>query len=299
MPFRYRSSDEDSGRWADFPFRPSDIVISTRSKSGTTWMQMICALLIFQTSEFPTRLADLSPWLDWLGLPRDEVVARLEVQTHRRIIKTHTPLDGIPLDPRATYIVVAREPLDAAVSAYHQNDNLDRARMRELTGQAPAPEPAPPPAPLRESLLAWIDLDLEPREYLDSLPGMLHHLGDAWTRRTEPNVVLVHYDDLASDLDGEMRRVAARLGIDVPDLLWPGLVEAATFEHMQSQAGALAPDPADILIDRGRFFRRGKSGSGREVLTQDEFADYEARAASLATPDLWAWLHRAADDGAH
>ena len=44
---RYRSDEEDSARWTGFPFRDGDIVISTRSKSGTTWMQMICALLVF------------------------------------------------------------------------------------------------------------------------------------------------------------------------------------------------------------------------------------------------------------
>ena len=99
-PIRYQSAEEDSGRWNDFSFRDGDVVISTRSKSGTTWMQMICALLIFQNAELPEPLADLSPWLDWLIAPRDEVVAHLERQTHRRFIKTHTPLDGIPLDPR-------------------------------------------------------------------------------------------------------------------------------------------------------------------------------------------------------
>ena len=46
MPQRYESDDEDSARWIGFPFRAGDIVISTRSKSGTTWMQMICALLV-------------------------------------------------------------------------------------------------------------------------------------------------------------------------------------------------------------------------------------------------------------
>ena len=99
-----------------FPFRDGDIVISTRSKHGTTWVQMICALLVFREADLPAPLPDLSPWLDWVGEPRDEVVARLEAQGHRRFVKTHTPLDGLPLDPRATYVVVARHPLDAAVS---------------------------------------------------------------------------------------------------------------------------------------------------------------------------------------
>ncbi len=42
VQYRYRSPDEDSARWLDFAYRPGDIVISTRSKHGTTWMQMIC-----------------------------------------------------------------------------------------------------------------------------------------------------------------------------------------------------------------------------------------------------------------
>jgi hypothetical protein len=62
QPVRYQSPDEDSGRWTGFPFRPGDIVISTRSKSGTTWAQMICALLIFQRADLPARLGDLSPF---------------------------------------------------------------------------------------------------------------------------------------------------------------------------------------------------------------------------------------------
>jgi hypothetical protein len=41
QPIRYTSSDEDSARWLGFLFRAGDIVISTRSKSGTTWLQMI------------------------------------------------------------------------------------------------------------------------------------------------------------------------------------------------------------------------------------------------------------------
>ncbi len=291
-PVRYQSPDEDSGRWQKFEFRTGDIVISTRSKSGTTWVQMICALLVFQTVEFPDRLDQLSPWVDWLGTPLDKLLTQIDAQTHRRFVKSHTPLDGIPIDPRATYIVVARHPLDLAVSLYHQGDNLDRERIRELTGQAEPTAPTAPRPPLPEWLLGWIDLDIAPRDALDLLPGVLWHLSDAWARRDDANVLLVHYDDLIADLDGEMRRIADRLDIAIPDPLWPELVRAATFAAMQSHADVVAPDPAGVLKDRAQFFRRGSSGAGREVLTDAEFAHYLDRASALAPPELLTWLHR-------
>ena len=285
---RYVSSDDDNARWDGFPFRDGDIVISTRSKSGTTWMQMICALLIFRTPDLPAPLSTLSPWLDWLIVPRDEVYARLGAQAHRRFIKTHTPLDGIPLDPRATYIVVARHPLDMAVSLFHQGANLNRERMAELTGN-PAPATIAERPPVVESLRRWIDRDADPADALDSLPGVLWHLSDAWRRRDDPNILLVHYADLSADLDGEMTRIAERLRLDPPT---PELVEAAGFAHMRARAQDLAPDPAGILKSTAAFFRRGGSGAGRELLTGAEYAHYLRRAATLAPPDLLAWLHR-------
>jgi len=289
---RYVSPEEDSGRWADFPFRPGDIVISTRSKHGTTWMQMICALLVFQTPDLPSPLGDLSPWLDRLTAPQDEVFARLEAQSHRRFIKTHTPLDGVPIEPEVTYIVVARHPLDAAVSLYHQGDNIDREVLRRLVG---LPEPAAPPAPrpgLHDWLVEWIEDDPAPDESFDSLPGVLWHLDGAWSRRSEPNVLLVHYDDLQHDLDRAMRELAARLRIDVDEAAWPALVRAASFSEMSARAESLLPDRNGVLTDPAAFFRRGTSGAGSEVLTEGELARYHERARALAPPVLLRWLHR-------
>jgi len=89
-------------------------------------MQMICALLIFGDARFA-----------W---PADRTVARLDIQTdaivnvratlaaqqHRRFIKTHTPLDGLPFDDRVSYICVARDPRDAAISSGHHLSNMNR-----------------------------------------------------------------------------------------------------------------------------------------------------------------------------
>jgi hypothetical protein len=87
----YRSVDSDSARWDGFALRPGDIVISTPSKSGTTWMQTLCGLLIFEGPDFPDRVENISPWLDQLTEPMDAIVAWLGSQEHRRFIKTHTP----------------------------------------------------------------------------------------------------------------------------------------------------------------------------------------------------------------
>src|SRR3954449_9489406 len=81
---RYQTSFTDSARWDGFVFRPGDIVISTPAKCGTTWLQMLCALLIFDGPAFPAPLGHLSPWLDMCNRPLDEMTAALAAQTHRR-----------------------------------------------------------------------------------------------------------------------------------------------------------------------------------------------------------------------
>lgn len=270
-------------------------------------MQMICALLIFQTPDLPAPLGRLSPWLDWLVTPRDDVFARLESQPHRRFIKTHTPLDGVPLSPLATYIVVGRHPLDMAVSLYHQGNNINRSRLAELTGAVPdQPRPDLPdrPArpPVRDWILEWVDRNDSPSEQLDSLPGVMWHISDAWMRRADPGlggpaVLLVHYDELQADLEYQMRHLADLLDISVPGELWPTLVRAATFDEMRAEAAKQAPDAGGVLKDPAAFFRRGRSGAASEILTEDELAHYYERAAELAPREVLDWLHQIESSG--
>ncbi len=291
---RYTSADEDSGRWERFRFREGDIVISTRSKSGTTWVQMICALLVLETADLPIPLGQLSPWVDHCVEPIDDLVDRLEAQTHRRFVKTHTPLDGIPLDERATYIVVGRHPLDLAVSLYHQGDNIDRQRLADLSGTPHVPRG--PRRNLHDWLVDWTRDQSAPAEQMDSVNGVLHHVRDAWARThpspARPSVVLVHYADLSADLADQMRRLARLLGIDVAEERWPSLIEAATFAKMSSRADVVAPDTLGVLKDNAAFFRSGTSGSGRDALTPAELTHYLDRVAASLPTDVRTWLHR-------
>jgi aryl sulfotransferase len=232
----YRSFIRDSTRWDGFVFRPDDIVISTPSKSGTTWLQMICALLVFQSSALPEPLSRLSPWLDMVTRPLGDVLADLEAQQHRRFIKTHTPLDGVPWDPRVTYVGIGRDPRDVAVSfdnhrTIQNRDALVRARAAVLGDDADDPGPQMPLLPTpRERFWFWVDDATPPSASATTLWMTLHHLNTFWQRRDQPNVILLHYRELLADLDGQMRALARTLAIAVPENDWPELVSAATLE---------------------------------------------------------------------
>src|SRR3954468_10352740 len=92
----YRNHHLDSTRWDRFTPRAGDVLISTSYKSGTTWMQRIISLLVFGSGRLPSRLGELSPWIDMRLPPLDGVIETIERQEHQRFVKSHLPLDALP-----------------------------------------------------------------------------------------------------------------------------------------------------------------------------------------------------------
>jgi len=289
----------DSDRWRRFTFREGDIVITTPSKCGTTWMQTIVGMLVLGRPDLGEPISQLSPWLDMLVFSDDEVLGRLERQTHRRFIKTHTPLDGIPRLPSATYVCVIRHPLDVALSDRDHGDNMrvDHAiDMRVAASGAADPDilsPEEGPAATGDYLRWFIDNDNQPTgsgPY--GLADYCQQVLTYWDARGAPNVHLFHYADMWGDLDAEMRRVADVLGIRIDEDAWPAFVEAATIDSMRSRAEITAPN-ADIGMWRSAegFFKVGGTRPWASHLAPADLDHLRDRLLALAG-DAAEWILR-------
>ena len=290
----YKNIVFDSGRWARFTPRDGDVVVCTSYKAGTTWMQMICLLLIHQSPRLPAPLAELAPWLDMELSPIGEIVASLDAQRFRRVIKTHTPLDGLPYYPSVTYLFCGRDPRDVFMSLQNHLANADIEQLMKLmAAQGITPE-APPPLPddLDERFRLWLTVGSFDWEE-DGVPywSHFHHAETFWAFRQLPNIHLLHYSDLKSDLAGQMRRVAHALGIDIDEAKWPELVKAATFEDMKANADRTAPDAHHgIWINNSQFFHKGENAQWRGALSDASLQLYDEVTRARYEPVLLSWL---------
>ena len=103
----------------------------------------------------------------------------------------------------------------------------------------------------------------------------------------------LHYDDLKADLAGQMRQMAARLGIDVDEHRWPRLVQAATFESMRSRAETTVPSSGPehwIIPPRSSAAARAASGAASSTTPTSPGTPRAVRA--LASGNLVEWVHR-------
>lgn len=289
----YQNHHLDSTRWDGYVHRPDDIVISTSYKTGTTWTQRIVSLLILGTEPLPPGgLMNVSPWIDARFFePADVMFERLEAQEHRRFVKSHLPLDAIPYRDDVKYIAVGRDSRDVFMSVFNHYSAYTDLTFSLLNGGDPVGGPlARCPDDPRTLWKEWITTASFPWER-DGAPYWSHHyhVESFWKHRGLPNVLLVHYADMKADLDGEMRRIADFLEIDVAESAWPDLVHGATFDAMKAEAKA--QPGMDMIFEGGsdRFFFKGTNGRWRDVLMPEDLELYE-RSASQLDSELRNWL---------
>ena len=278
----YRTVVSDNRRWEYFTSRPGDIFVCTPPKCGTTWMQTIVTSLLFPNGDAPGPVTEIAPWIEARFEPVEVVVARLDAQTHRRSVKTHTAADGIPWFPSASYIVVGRDGRDAFMSFLNHMRSMRPDLMMEMAISAVAEGiefASPPPLDDVHKFYAW---------WLES-PIWFEHVASFWAHRHESNVLFAHFNDMTADLDGEMRRVAQFIGIEIDEARWSEQVERCTFASMKRRSAEIGDFDRGFVGGAASFLYKGTNGRWQGELTAEELAAFDRRARELLAPDTFTW----------
>ena len=273
----------DNRRWDMVNIRPNDVIVATPPKCGTTWMQTIIALLFSGDPDVETELSIKMPWVDIRFREMSEVAERLDAMQHRRCLKSHTPMDGLPLDEQAQYICVFRHPLDAHFS------NRQHIRNIPITiFDTWFPEDDPDGITFRRFLdggAEGFDGDAMP------LAHILRHYKAAKALADRPNVTLFHYAEMTRDLAGTFAHVADLLDISHSATVMEQLVQAATFDNMKSNAERFAPSGGKgFMKSDSDFFHSGTSGKWKGELTDTELAAYSDMMDAHLREEDRAWL---------
>ncbi|RKZ92153.1 MAG: sulfotransferase domain-containing protein [Candidatus Parabeggiatoa sp. nov. 1] len=290
----YNNHVLNSSAWDHYKPRVGDVIIVTALKAGTTWMQGIVGNLIFQNPPMPAPVWKLSLWLDRRLSSVEETLQLLEAQTHRRFIKTHLPMNALPYFPEVQYIYVGRDGRDVFMSLWNHHYHLAPEVMEYYNAfLAPRNQSVSPcTEDIHEFFAQWIEKSWFPWEN-EGFPywSPFYHLHTWWSYRHLPNILFVHFNDLLSDLEGEMRRIADYLKIPSNEAFWPELVANLVFESMKANADAFVPNRGRSW--KGgvqRFLNKGTNGRWQGVLTEEELRQYEAAVNRQLTPESKRWL---------
>ncbi|KAI1267786.1 P-loop containing nucleoside triphosphate hydrolase protein [Xylariaceae sp. FL1019] len=278
----------DSRIWNDFKFRPDDIIISTWAKSGTTWLQQIVSQLLNSgNSDVATNV--ISPWVEMRIVP--DTLDLLNAQKGRRFMKTHLPIDALVWSPEAKYIFVARDPRDAIWSLHNHMINATDFFYQVINDTPGRVGPAynRPSENPRELFLEILKDDKSanlPWPFWEHMRGWL-------AARSQPNVLLLHFNDLKADMEGEMRRIAQFL--ETPELSkdqWDAAVEHCTFSWMKQHAAAQAAPDADQFWAEGAqtFVNKGTNDRWIDVLTEEDNKRLAAKSRQELGEELAEWL---------
>ena len=198
--------------------RPTDVIICTYTKAGTTWTQQICHQLRTGGSMDFDEITAVSPWLDFaldagVSLDADQLGPDGQPLTPR-LWKSHQRLSAI--NAGCKYIVTLRHPVAVASSYYHfyrskglvpDGMTLDDWALRWAGGRG----------------ATWCG-------------PIWPYYTDYFARRHDPSVLILCFEDLREDLPKQVARIATFIGVPCGDELCRKVCEHSSSDFMARRA---------------------------------------------------------------
>jgi hypothetical protein len=250
--------------------RPSDVFISSYPRSGTTLTQWILYLLTHEEQPDPAHLTKVSPWFERSLAIGELTGSDLERFPSPRVFKSHLPREWLP--DGARYIYVERDGLDVLVSYFHFyraylgfEGTLDDFYRRFMDG--------------RVQYGSWFE-----------------HVAGWRERASDPNILVVRYEDLLTERKASIERIVEFLGWDRSERWVDRAVIESSFDAMKRRESVFDHATA-LLLERGvspqAFLRSGQSGRGADALSDAQTREIRERSSTgrrLAIRGLSAFL---------
>lgn len=265
MPLLPITSAQTVEACRDIELLEGDVFVCSYPKSGTTWTQnLVCRLLVEHVGmELPEdwHLSHTAPFYEvdqyWRG--RDRVPARTPIegvdkesrnQLSYRVFNTHLRPHQLPPNARCVYVI--RDELDVLASFFYHLSN-----MAVADGGYEGTE-----AQFCSDFLAGTVLYGRWQDHLEAWLG---------TTNENSNIILLHYEDMKNDLEGEATRLAQFLGVGttrISDVV-KSAIEHCTFASMKKERARYTPKSVDWKRDADgkpydNFVRTGRVGDGNE-----------------------------------
>ena len=261
---------------------PGILWLASYPKSGNTWLRVFLANLILDEPEpLPLKrineVCSSEPNEVWfkplVSKPVSELsekrIAQLRTKAQERAaslnkniipMKTHSLLGkdhGYPtISVKASVgvIYIVRDPRDVAISAAdHYGLTIDQAI--EMMADKTTRGRGMPGNTVHELMGTWSD-----------------HVR-SWSRWKHTPLILLRYEDMLADPLGQLGMVARKLGITQDETRIRRAVEFSSFKRLQVQEAETGF--VEKSVNSERFFRSGRAGGWREVLTPAQAAAIE------------------------
>jgi hypothetical protein len=238
-----------------FGERDDDIYIVTFPKSGTTLMQMLLYQLTTNGNMNFKHIYDVSPWIRndaYRGISPREL-------TSPRLIKSHDGYQKFDRDTRGHFIYVYRNPMDVAISLYHQRRNygLPKLEFEKFLKSF-----------LKEGKMNWFTFNQKWFENKYNFP-----------------ILYIQYEDLLDNFKACLEKVSNFLQIAYSGEDLIRIEEHCSFDFMKNHEEKFGVQPVEkppMVYDQ--FIRKGKAGEGIEMLTEEHKSLFRQRYNELVYP---------------